>query len=116
MLGHYLCHQQPVPFDRRIAGFLAFQCDAHRVIATEGSTNRFTAETFPPKWNDMLRTHSLKSGETVWIVQMGWDIALAREFQTRFPQYPNLNVRYFGRNIAMFKLIVGEQENFLTAQ
>jgi len=47
---------------------------------------------------------------------MGWDIALARELQTKFPQYPNLNVRYFGRNITIFKLIVGEQENFPTVQ
>jgi len=116
MLGHYLCHQRPVPFDRPIPGFLTFQCDAHRVIATEGSTNRFTAETFPPKWNEMLRTHGLKSGAAVWVVQMGWDIALARELQTKFPQYPNLNVRYFGRNITIFKLIVGEQENFPTVQ
>ena len=116
MLGHYLCHQRPVPFDRPIPGFLTFQCDAHRVIATEGSTNRFTAETFPPKWNEMLRTHGLKSGAAVWVVQMGWDIALARELQTRFPQYQNLNVRYFGRNITIFKLIVGEQENFPTVQ
>ena len=116
MLGHYLCHQRPVPFDRPIPGFLTFQCDAHRVIATGGSTNRFTAETFPPKWNEMLRTHGLKSGAAVWVVQMGWDIALARELQTRFPQYQNLNVRYFGRNITIFKLIVGEQENFPTVQ
>ena len=116
MLGHYLCHQRPVPFDRPIPGFLTFQCDAHRVIATGGSTNRFTAETFPPKWNEMLRTHGLKSGAAVWVVQMGWDIALARELQTRFPQYQNLNVRYFGRNITIFKLIVAKQENFPTAQ
>jgi len=116
MLGHYLCHQRPVPFDRPIPGFLTFQCDSHKVIATEGSTNRFTAETFPPKWNEMLRKHDLKSGEAVWVVQMGWDIALARELQTKFPQYPNLNMRYFGRNITIFKLIVGEQENFPTVQ
>src|SRR5205823_14289202 len=117
MLGHYLCHERPVPFDRTIPGFLTFQCDAHHVIATEGSTNRFTAENFFPKWNEMLRTHDdLKSGRPVRVVQMGWDIALARELQTKFPQYPNLNVRYFGRNITIFKLIVGEQENFPTVQ
>lgn len=104
MLGHYLCHQRPVPFDRPIHGFLTFQCDAHRVIATEGSTNRFTTENFFHKWNEMLRTHGLKSGEAVWVVQMGWDIALARDLQTKFPQYHDLNVRYFGRNITIFKL------------
>ena len=117
MLGHYLCHQRPVPFDRPIAGFLTLQCDSHTIIGTEGSTNRFTTENFFPKWNELLRTHDdLKSGRPVWVVQMGWDIALARELQTKFPQYPNLNVRYFGRNITIFKLIVGEQENFPTVQ
>ena len=116
MLGHYLCHQRPVPFDRPIPGLLTFQCDSHKVIATEGSTNRFTAETFPPKWNEMLRKHDLKSGDAVWVVQMGWDIALARELETKFSRYPNLNVRNFGQNITIFKLIVGEQENFPTVQ
>ncbi|PYX07962.1 MAG: hypothetical protein DMG88_12640 [Acidobacteria bacterium] len=106
MLGHYLCHERPVPFDRTIPGFLTFQCDAHNVIATEGSTNRFTAENFFPKWNEMLRTHDLKSGEAVWLVQIGWDIGLARELQTKFPQYRDLDVHYFGRNITMFKMIV----------
>src|SRR2546426_283971 len=117
MLGHYLCHQRPVPFDRPIAGSLTLQCDSHTIIGTEGSTNRFTTENFFPKWNELLRTHDdLKSGRPVWVVQMGWDIALARELQTKFPQYPNLNVRYFGRNITIFKLIVREQENFPTLQ
>ncbi|HEV2730624.1 MAG TPA: glycosyltransferase family 39 protein [Terriglobales bacterium] len=109
MLGHYLCHERPVPFDRTIPGFLTFLCDAHNVIATEGSTNRFTAENFFPKWNEMLGTHDLKSGEAVWVVQMGWDIGLARELQTKFPQYRDLDVHYFGRNITMFKLIVDKQ-------
>src|SRR5437879_8038091 len=57
MLGHYLCHQRPVPFDRPIAGFLTLQCDSHKVIATNGSTNRFTAVTLAPERNEMLRTH-----------------------------------------------------------
>jgi len=116
MLGHYLCHQRPVPFDRPIPGLLTFQCDSHKVIATEGSTNRFTTENFFPKWNELLRTHDdLESGDAVWVVQMGWDIALARELQAKFPQYPNLNVRYFGRNITIFKLIVGNK-SFPAAQ
>src|SRR3989449_8032432 len=102
MLGHYLCHQRPVPFDRPIPGLLTFQCDSHKVIATDGSTNRFTAGTFAPKWNEMLRTHGLKSGEAVWVVQMGWDIALARGLQTKFPQDPQLNVRDFWRDIHIF--------------
>jgi dolichyl-phosphate-mannose-protein mannosyltransferase len=116
MLGHYLCHGRPVPFDRPIAGFLTLQCDSHTVIGTGGSTNRFTTENFFPKWNELLRTHDLKAGEGVWVVQMGWDIALARDLQTKFPQYHDLNVRYFGRNITIFKLIVGEQESVPAAQ
>jgi len=64
----------------------------------------------------MLRKHDLKSGDAVWVVQMGWDIALARELETKFSRYPNLNVRNFGQNITIFKLIVGEQENFPTVQ
>src|SRR5205807_7591968 len=53
MLGHYLCHQRPVPFDRPIPGLLTFPCVAHRVIVTGGCNISFTAATSPLQWNTM---------------------------------------------------------------
>jgi hypothetical protein len=49
----------------------------------------------------------LKSGQAVWVVQAGWEVDLARELQSRVPEFHELTPQSFGRNIAIFKLKSG---------
>jgi hypothetical protein len=50
----------------------------------------------------------MHAGQRVWIFQTGWDIALARELQERFAELHGLKADFFGRNISLFQLTVGQ--------
>ena len=91
------------------AAFRTFPCGGHRAISLGPETNVLTANSFPRRWDEMVRTHDLKPGQTVWIFQAGWDIGLARELQERVPKFRDLRAESFGRNISLFRLSVGQE-------
>jgi Dolichyl-phosphate-mannose-protein mannosyltransferase len=108
LLGYYLCPQQPVPFSTPVGSSEAFQCGGCRIVAAGPDLYIFTAENFLPRWNDLWRSFSLHSFQSVWIIQAGWDVDLLRELQNRAPEFRELNPQPFGRNITIFKLTVGQ--------
>ncbi|HZQ18101.1 MAG TPA: glycosyltransferase family 39 protein [Terriglobales bacterium] len=105
LLGHYLCDQKPFTPDRSIAGFVTYECGGHRVIA---STTRyiFTARTFYDEWQQAVTQFHLRPGSTVWVAQMGWYTYVAFEL-ANFPEF-HLQPHYFGPQIQIFDLIVGQ--------
>jgi hypothetical protein len=107
LLGHYLCHQKPYVADGSVRGFVFFQCGNHPVVCPAGDNWSFAGETFPLRWNDMIRAFHPVPGQTVLVVQAGWDINLARQLQDKFPEFRNLKVQYWGRNVSLFPLTVG---------
>jgi hypothetical protein len=108
LLRHYLCRERTAAFDAAISSFRTFQCGGYNIISTDYQTNIFTAQTFLSGWREMVRLYSLKPGDTVWVFQAGWDIHLADELKEKFPEFSELNVQSFGRNITIFKLTVGQ--------
>jgi hypothetical protein len=64
----------------------------------------------------MLRTFPLQSGQAVWVIQAGWDVELARELQSTVPEFRDLKIQSFGKNIAVFKLTGGQSPLALAAQ
>ena len=62
---------------------------------------------FLRRWGRMVKDYGLTPGQVVWVVQMGWNIDLARQLQA-LPELRTLQVESFGRNIEMFKLTVGQ--------
>jgi hypothetical protein len=108
LLRHYLCRERTAAFDAAISSFRTFQCGGHHIISTDYETNIFTAETFLSRWREMVRLYSLKPGDTVWVFQAGWDIHLADELKEKFPEFREMTVQSFGRNITIFKLTVGQ--------
>jgi len=105
LLRFYLCPE--VGYETfSTSGFRTFSCGGKHVIAANSETNILTAEAFVRRWNGMENTFDLKSGQTVWIFQAGWDIGLAQGLQKQFPQFHNLKYDSFGRNISLFKLTV----------
>ena len=86
-----------------------FSCGGHRVISLTSETNVLTANLFPRRWDEMVHTYALKPGQTVWIFQAGWDIALARGLREKVPEFRDLKADSFGRNISLFKLTVGQE-------
>ena len=56
----------------------------------------------------MVKAYNLNPGQTVWIFQAGWDIALAQELKEKVPGFRDLKAESFGRNISLFKLTVGQ--------
>jgi Dolichyl-phosphate-mannose-protein mannosyltransferase len=105
LLGHYLCDQKPFAPDRSIPGFLTYECDGHRVIA---STTRyiFTGRSFYDQWQEMVEKFGLQPGSKVWVAQMGWYTYVAFEL-ANFPEF-RLRPQYFGPQIQIFDLTVGQ--------
>jgi Dolichyl-phosphate-mannose-protein mannosyltransferase len=104
LLGYYLCPEQPVSFSAPIGSFEEFRCNGYQVVAAGPDLYTFTADNFLPRWSQLERSFPLKSGQAVWVIQAGWEVNLAYELQTRFPEFRALNPQSFGRNISIFRL------------
>jgi hypothetical protein len=105
VLGHYLCHQQPIFFDDSIPGFENFTCDGRRIISSNSATWMYRADIFPDFYQRMVNSFHLHSGEKVWAAQAGWNINLATELKAKFPNCGNLQESSWGRNIQVFEIM-----------
>ena len=56
----------------------------------------------------MVSAYHLQPGQAVWVFEAGWDIGLDRELKQGFPEFHNLEVQSFGRNLRLFRLAVGQ--------
>ncbi|MGA8493298.1 MAG: glycosyltransferase family 39 protein [Terriglobales bacterium] len=106
LLGYYLCPAQPVPFSSPVGSLEQFPCNGFRVVAAAPDLYIFTADNFLPRWEELLRDVALQSGQSVWVMQAGWDVNLLPELENRAPEFRNLMPHSFGRNITIFKLAV----------
>lgn len=106
ILGHYLCRQRPVFFEAAPAGFEQFSCSGHRVVSSDFRGWIFGPDNFRQEWQRFVQAYKLQSGDTVWIFQAGWGADLPEELR-RLPQFHDLSFESFGRNIKVFKMIVG---------
>ncbi len=84
-----------------------YSCSGSRVVSTSSDTSILTADIFPRRWNDMIKTYNLKPDRTVWTFQAGWDVGLARGLQERVSEFHDLKSEFFGQNISLFKLTTG---------
>jgi len=116
LLGYYLCPEQPVPFSAPVGSLEQFPCNGFRVVAAAPDLYVFTAENFGTRWDQLVRSVPLKSGQAVWIMQAGWEVDLARELQSRVPEFHELTPQTFGRNITLFKLKPGQPTPVNSAQ
>jgi Dolichyl-phosphate-mannose-protein mannosyltransferase len=105
LLGHYLCNQRPVVSDGSIPGFVSYECGGHRVIASR-TKYIFTAKSFYDQWQEMVKKYHLQPGSKIWVAQMGWYTYVAFEL-ANFPEF-HLNPHYFGPQIQIFDLKVGQ--------
>jgi hypothetical protein len=108
LFARYLCGPEAVAYDRSIAGFLIFRCGRFRVLSSGPQTPSFTAPSFlaDTVWKVMGEKLGMHAGERFWAVQAGWDIGLGRELRAE-PQFRNLKVQSFGKNIEMFEMGFG---------
>ena len=81
LLGYYVCPEQPVPFAASIGSIEQVRCGNHRVAAAGPDLYIFTAENFLPRWNELMRSISLRPGENVWVIQAGWDVNLSNDLR-----------------------------------
>jgi hypothetical protein len=106
-LGHYLCQQQPIPYERSIPDFLVFKCAGHRVISTVPDVWAFTPPVFFKQWEILVRSGALKPGETVWVGQLGWMVNLDDNLRKVF-EFRNLKTQSFANNLRFFEMTVGQ--------
>jgi hypothetical protein len=107
MLGHYLCERKPIAYDGSIPGFLVLDCGGHRIISTDHDLWGFTPPPFFSAWNRLVEGGYLKTGDTVWVAQVGWMIELDDDLRKGFPEFRGLKTQAFGNNIRFFPLEVG---------
>lgn len=105
MLGYYLCDRRPVTPDHSVSGFVSYECNGQRVIAST-SKYIFTARSFYDQWQDMVKKYRMAPGTKVWVAQMGWDTYVAFEL-ANFPEF-HLAPHSFGSEIQIFDLNVGQ--------
>lgn len=108
LIRSYLCPEIATSFDASVPGFRSFPCGKYEVISTEPDTNIFAAGSFLQRWNQMVSAYHLPPGQAVWVFEAGWDIGLDRELKQSFPEFHNLEVESFGRNLRLFRLAVGQ--------
>jgi 4-amino-4-deoxy-L-arabinose transferase-like glycosyltransferase len=109
ILGHYLCRQRPIAFDPAPADYEQFSCEGYRVASTDYKTAwMLWGDNFPREWQRVVQSYSLKPGDTVWVVQMGWGIYLPEDLRKRFAEFRVLPFESFGNNIKIFKMTVGQ--------
>jgi hypothetical protein len=109
LLGYHLCPEQPVSFSAPVGSLEEFRCNGYQVFAAGPDLYIFRAENFIPRWNRLLQSVALKSGQSVWVIQAGWEVDLAHDLQSTVPEFRELAPQSFGRNITIFKLKVGQQ-------
>jgi 4-amino-4-deoxy-L-arabinose transferase-like glycosyltransferase len=107
LLRMYLCPEVSLSSVTEIRGLRVFSCGGYRVMVVM-PVSVFTDDTFLRQWDGMIRAGDLRPGELVWVFQAGWDIGLAQELQRKFAEFHDLNPQFFGRNIVLFKLTVGQ--------
>jgi hypothetical protein len=107
MLGRYLCPQPPVSFEAAPATFEQFSCAGHRIVSNDFRGWMFEADTFLQQWQRLVQAYRLQPGDTVWIVQAGWDADLAENLRHQFPEFHDLGFESFGDNIKIFNITVG---------
>jgi 4-amino-4-deoxy-L-arabinose transferase-like glycosyltransferase len=104
LLGYYLCPLQPVPFSAPVGSLEEFQCNGYHIVAPGPDLYIFTAENFVSRWDQLLQSVPLKSDQSVWVIQAGWEVALAHDLHSRLPDFGEINPQAFGRDITIFKL------------
>jgi hypothetical protein len=109
LLRFYLCPEIG-PADSPASEFRTYSCGGYRAISTNSETNVLTANLFLRRWKEMEDVYGLKTGQSVWIFQAGWDIDLARDLQEKVSEFHDLKTQSFGRNITLFRLTVGSGE------
>jgi hypothetical protein len=108
ILGHYLCQQRPISFESALDGFEQFSCKGHHVISRGYEAWRFSANNFPEEWQRFRQAYRLNAGSTIWIFQSGWDVDLPQDLRRHVAEFHDLQFESFGKNIFIFKLIVGQ--------
>ena len=108
ILGHYLCRQRPITFDSAPPNFEQFSCAGHRVVSVDYTTWMFWADNFPSHWLQFVQAYHLNPGDTVWIFQSGWGVALPEDLRKHYPEFHDLPFQSFGDNIKIFRLTVGQ--------
>jgi hypothetical protein len=116
LLGYYLCPKQPVSFSAPVGSLEEFQCNGYQVFAAGPDLYIFTAENFVSRWDQLLQSVSLKSEQSVWVIQAGWEVNLAQDLQSKRSELAVINSQSFGRDITIFKLKVVQRISVIPAQ
>jgi 4-amino-4-deoxy-L-arabinose transferase-like glycosyltransferase len=106
ILGHYLCGQKPISFDSAPVDFEQFSCAGHRVVSKNFKRWMFLADSFTQDWQRLIQAYGLKSGDTVWIFQAGWNANLPDDLRKQIAEFHDLQFESFGNNIKIFKMKV----------
>jgi hypothetical protein len=108
ILAHYLCRQQPVILEASPATFEQFSCGGHRVVSRDYKAWKFMGSDFPEEWLSFVQAYGLRPGQTVWIVQTGWEVNLPQDLRKNHAEFRDLPFEPFGANILIFKMTVGQ--------
>ena len=106
-LGHYLCKQHEVVYERSTPDSLVFNCDNHRMISTVPNLWAFTPETLFKQLAKLVEQGYLQPDERIWVAQAGWMVNLDEDLRATVPEFHDLRPQAFGSNIRFSFLTLG---------
>jgi hypothetical protein len=108
ILGHYLCDEHPISMEAAPANFEQFSCGGHRIVSMDFRGWSFASASFARGWQRVVQAYSLKAGDTVWVFQAGWGVDVPEELRRNLAEFRDLRFEWFGKNINIFKMTVGQ--------
>jgi len=105
-LAYYLCGPKVIfPIEMFHLNYFDFSCNGYSVVSLH--TWKLIPQSFRLQFEKMARSHSLKSGDRVWVYQTGWGIDVGTDLAGHDAAFRCLAPKRFGGGITVTSFIVG---------
>ena len=105
-LAYYLCGPKVIfPIETFSGNYFEFSCNGYSVVSLH--MWKVIPQNFRLQFEKMARSHSLKSGDRVWVYQTGWGADVGTELAANDAAFRCLAPKRFGGGVTVTPFIVG---------
>jgi uncharacterized membrane protein len=105
-MTYYFCGpKEIIPIEMFQGSYFEFSCNGYHVVSL--NMWKMIPENFQLQFGKMARSHSLKSGERVWVYQTGWGVDVGTDLAGRDAAFRCLAPKRFGGGVTITPFIVG---------
>lgn len=105
-MAYYLCGPKVIfPIETFSGNYFDYACKGYSVVSL--NMWKVIPQNFQLQFEKMARSHSLRSGDRVWLYQTGWGADVGTELAGHDPAFRCLAPKKFGGGITVTPFIVG---------